>query len=118
MEDTMANIDWKLDAVELVTCNCDFSCPCQFNAPPTHGDCRATGAYRIDAGHFGDTSLDGIVFAALWAWPGAIHEGQGEAQLIIDEGASDAQAKAVESLFMGEHTEPGATVFNVFSNTR
>jgi hypothetical protein len=74
----MATIDWQLDFDELVTCNCDFSCPCQFNAPPTHGDCRAAAAYRIRSGHFGDTSLDGVVFAALWAWTGPIHEGRGE----------------------------------------
>ncbi len=112
----MASIDWKLDFDELVTCNCDFSCPCQFNALPTHGDCRAAAAYRVTRGHFGDTALDGAVFAALWAWPGPIHEGGGEGQLIVDVRASEAQAQALHSLFMGEHTEPGATIFNVFSN--
>lgn len=112
----MAGIDWRFEGVELVTCNCDFSCPCQFNAPPTHGDCRAAAAYRIDKGHFGDTSLDGVLFAGLWAWPGAIHEGHGEGWLIVDQAASEEQRKAVEALFNGEETEPGATIFNVFSN--
>lgn len=112
----MAGIDWRFEGVELVTCNCDFSCPCQFNALPTHGDCRAAGAYRIDKGYFGDTSLDGVVFAGLWAWPGAIHEGKGEGWLIVDESASDVQRRAIEALFNGEETEPGATIFNVFTN--
>jgi len=112
----MAGIDWRFEGVELVTCNCDFSCPCQFNALPTHGDCRAAGAYRIDKGHFGDTSLDGVVFAGLWAWPGAIHEGNGQGWLIVDESASDDQRRAIEALFNGEETEPGATIFNVFTN--
>jgi hypothetical protein len=112
----MVNIDWRFEGIELVTCNCDFSCPCQFNALPTHGDCRAAAAYRIDKGHFGDTSLDGVKFVGLWAWPGAIHDGRGEAQLIIDAGASEAQAEAVRALFHGEETEPGATIFNVFTN--
>jgi len=111
----MTHIDWRLEADELVTCNCDFSCPCQFNALPTYGDCRAAAAFRIRDGHFGDTRLDGVTFVGLWAWPGPIHEGQGEAQLIVDDKASDAQHEAVEALFNGEHTEPGATVFNVFS---
>lgn len=112
----MAGVDWRFRGVELVTCNCDFSCPCQFNALPTHGDCRAAAAYRIDEGHFGETSLDGVAFVGLWAWPGAIHEGRGEAQLIVDERASPEQRKAVEALFNGEETEPGATIFNVFTN--
>ena len=41
----------------------------------------------------------------------------GEAQLIIDERASEAQRKVVRALLQGEETEPGATVFNVFSNS-
>lgn len=115
-EAIMAGIDWRFEGVELITCNCDFSCPCQFNAPPTHGDCRASGAYRIEKGQFGETSLDGVTFAGIWAWPGAIHEGRGEAVLIIDEKTSPAQREAVRALFHGEETEPGATIFNVFTN--
>ena len=112
----MAQIDWRFEAIELLTCNCDWGCPCQFNARPTHGDCRAAGAFRIGTGQFGDTPLDGVVFAYLFAWPGAIHEGKGEGQLIVDEKASDSQREAVRAIFHGEHTEPGATIFNVFTN--
>jgi hypothetical protein len=67
-------------------------------------------------GHFGETSLDGVTFAGLWAWPGAIHEGRGEAVLIIDEQTNPAQREAIRALFYGEETEPGATIFNVFMN--
>ena len=45
----MAQIDWRFEAVELLTCNCDWGCPCQFNARPTHGDCRAAGAFSRDS---------------------------------------------------------------------
>ena len=77
-------VDWRISGVELVTCNCDYGCPCQFNALPTRGNCRAAAAYRIDKGHFGDVPLDGVVFVGLYAWPKAIHEGHGEAMLIVD----------------------------------
>jgi hypothetical protein len=112
----MSGIDWHLKITEMVGCNCAFGCPCQFNALPTYGDCRATAAYRIDEGHWGDTDMAGVKFVGLFAWPGAIHEGGGEAQLIVDENASGAQRKAVEALFNGEETEPGAIIFNVFTN--
>lgn len=112
----MSPVDWKIEAIDFTTCNCDFSCPCQFNALPTHGDCRAAVGMRIDRGHFGDTPLDGALFVALLAWPGAIHEGRGQAQLILDERTTDAQRQALTALFKGEETEPGATIFNVFSN--
>jgi hypothetical protein len=27
----------------LDACNCDWGCPCQFNAKPTHGNCEGVG---------------------------------------------------------------------------
>lgn len=112
----MANVDWSFDACQVVTCNCDWGCPCQFNALPTKGNCRAATVYRIETGRFGDTRLDGVTFLGMLAWPGAIHEGGGEAQLVIDENTTEDQRKAVTAIFKGEETEPGGTIFNVFSN--
>ena len=54
-------------------CNCDFGCPCQFNTLPTHGDCRAMTAVKIDKGHFGEVDLSGLAFCGMFTWPGAIH---------------------------------------------
>ena len=107
---------WQLQALEVVTCNCAFGCPCQFNALPTEGHCRAGIGYLIERGRFGDTDLAGVSFAGLFAWPGPIHQGSGEALLVVDEKASEAQRAAVEAIFRGEHTVPGGTIFNVFSN--
>ena len=56
----MAYVDWSIKGPEITTCNCDWGCPCQFNALPSHGDCRAAVAFRIDEGHFGDVRLDGL----------------------------------------------------------
>jgi hypothetical protein len=44
----MAYVDWRIKGPQLSTCNCQVGCPCQFNALPTHGDCRAAVAMRID----------------------------------------------------------------------
>lgn len=109
-------IPWQLKGLEVATCNCAFGCPCQFNALPTEGDCRAAVGYVIESGRFGDTDLAGVRFAGLFAWPGPIHEGKGEALLVVDEQASPAQRSAVDAIFRGRHTEPGKTIFNVFSN--
>lgn len=112
----MAGIDWRLQGIEINACNCDWGCPCQFNALPSQGHCRASLGFRIDKGHFGDTSLDGVLFVFMAAWPAAIHQGGGEAQLIVDERTSDEQRQAVEAIYRGHETEPMATIFNVFSN--
>ena len=63
----MAYVDWRMRGAEITSCNCDWGCPCQFNALPTHGDCRAVVAMRIDEGHFGDVPLSGLKWAATFA---------------------------------------------------
>ena len=113
----MPYVDWRIRGPEMTTCNCSWGCPCQFNALPTNGDCRAVAAMRIDEGHFGDVDLSGLKWAALFAWPEAIHLGRGEAFVVIDEKASEAQRNALLTILSGQETEPGATIFNVFAGT-
>jgi hypothetical protein len=72
---------------------------------------------HIESGHFGSTSLDGLKWAGLFAWPGAIHEGNGEALAIVDERATDEQRAAILTILSGQEQEPGATYFNVFAST-
>lgn len=113
----MAKIDWMIKGPWLTTCNCVVGCPCQFNALPSLGFCRAAVGCEIEEGHFGKVRLDGVRFAGLFAWPGAIHFGNGEAQPIIDQSATQPQRDAILTIMKGEETEPGATIFNVFAGT-
>lgn len=110
-------IDWRMQGPEITNCNCAWGCPCQFNSLPTHGDCRAAVAMRIDKGHFGDVDLSGLSWAGMFAWPGPIHEGGGEALVVIDPKATEAQRQALLTVLAGEETVPGATIFNVFAAT-
>ena len=110
-------VDWHIQGVDLTTCTCAWGCPCQFMALPTTGFCRAAVGFRIDKGHYGQVSLDGLAFGGLFAWPKAIHEGNGEAQPIVEVRANDAQRDAILKIMSGEDTEPGATIFNVFAAT-
>ena len=36
----MTGIDWQIEGIEFGNCNCDYSCLCQFEAKPTHRQCR------------------------------------------------------------------------------
>ncbi|TMJ40624.1 MAG: DUF1326 domain-containing protein [Alphaproteobacteria bacterium] len=109
-------IDWLIRGPEIATCNCAYGCPCQFNALPTQGNCKASVAMRIDKGHFGEVKLDGLHWAGIFAWPGPIHEGHGEAQPIIDQRASPEQRNALLTIMSGQESMPGATYFQVFSS--
>ena len=113
----MPYVEWEIKAREFANCNCAYGCPCQFNALPTHGYCQAVVGYEIDEGHFGDTRLEGVRAVYVGKWPGAVHEGNGEMQVIIDERADDAQREALRKILYGEETEPGTTVWNVFMTT-
>ena len=113
----MAFVDWRIRGPSITNCNCAWGCPCQFNALPTYGDCRAVVAMQVDEGHFGDVDLSGLRFATLVSWPGPIHEGNGEVLPVVDERASDAQREALLTIMSGGETEPGATIFNVFAAT-
>jgi hypothetical protein len=110
----MTNISWEIKAREFANCNCDYGCPCQFNALPTHGSCEAVAGFDIKEGHFGETRLDGLRAVYMAKWPGPVHEGNGTAQVIIDKRANEAQREALRKIMYGEETEPGATMFNVF----
>lgn len=110
----MAKIDWYLEGVEFGNCNCDYACPCQFESLPTHGHCRALGVVRIERGHFGDVTLDGLCVAGTYAWPGPIFEGNGTMQAIIDERADARQRDALIRIVHGEETEEAATHWWVF----
>ena len=107
-------IEWRIKGREFTNCNCDYGCPCQFNALPTHGWCEASVGYQIDEGHFGDVKLHGLLAASLYQWPGAVHQGRGTMQLIVDERANPAQREALLKIMQGEETEPMATMWAVY----
>ena len=102
---------------EFVNCNCAWGCPCQFNAPSTHGHCEAIGAGHIDEGWFNKTRLDDLNFVMVVKWPGEIAQGNGRQQIIIDERADETQREALGKILRGESTAPGRTHFNVFAST-
>lgn len=113
----MTDTSWTIKGREFVHCNCAYGCPCQFNALPTEGNCKAVAAIRIDQGHHGDIDLSGLNIGMIVAWPGAIHEGGGEVVPLVDENASPAQREALLRIMTGQDTVPGSTLFSVFATT-
>ncbi len=110
----MSNVDWAIKGPHFMNCNCDYGCPCQFAALPTDGTCKAVVAWRIDEGHFGDVKLDGLIGVNTYAWPGAIHKGNGAMQSIIDERADDEQRDALAAVLRGEGAEQGSTMLWIY----
>jgi hypothetical protein len=101
---------WTLKGTVVVACNCDFGCPCNFNARPSHGKCEGGWTWVVHEGSFGDVSIDGLSFSVYVNWPGAIHEGNGEALILIDERADERQRQAITALLSGAVGGPWGTL--------
>jgi hypothetical protein len=110
----MAASNWRLEGEWMKNCNCAFGCPCDFNARPTHGNCKGLVAMKIAKGNFEGTKLDGLMFAATVDFPGALHEGNGKMQPIIDERATAEQRQALFNIMSGKYSAEG-TLFHIFN---
>ena len=93
--------EWHARGSVVVSCNCNWGCPCNFNAPPTTGKCEGGWTWSVEDGRFGDVDLAGLSFSVYVNWPGAIHDGGGTALILIDERADDRQREAIETLVGG-----------------
>ena len=97
---------WALKGTVLIACNCDFGCPCNFNALPSRGYCEGGWTWHVAEGHFDDATLNGLNFTVMVKWPGAIHEGNGEALVLVDERADEGQREAIATLVKGDWGGP------------
>jgi hypothetical protein len=110
--------DWELKGTVLVACNCDYGCPCNFNAPPSTGDCEGGWVWHVEEGRYGDVDLAGLTLALFADWPGAIHEGNGQAVAYYDERADERQREALEALARGEAGGPWGIFINTYELLR
>lgn len=116
----MTQTPFLIKGMEYGNCNCAYGCPCQFMALPTYGSCQYVVFGRVDEGHYGDTSLDGVDFCMFGKFPGAVHEGNGTQQLVIDDRASDAQREGIRRIVYNEDTDELKThwaIYNAMSTT-
>lgn len=97
---------WKLKGTAYIACNCDWGCPCNFNARPTKGHCEGGWTWQVDTGTVDDVPLDGLSFSVFVKWPGAIHHGNGEGAIFFDERASPEQRAAIQALLSGKFGGP------------
>lgn len=112
----MAYIDWMIKTKRLATCSCDYGCPCEFNGRPTRGFCEGVEALEITDGYYQSIRLDGLRVAGVYRWPGAVHEGRGAYQVIIDEQATLEQRDALFTILGGKEQVP-TTAFAIYAAT-
>ena len=102
-KDARKRVAWKIDGYYIDSCNCDWGCPCQFMARPTHGGCEGMGGVLVRKGNYGQSvSLDNLLVAFVFSYPAAIHEGHGKASYYIDERADEDQFQALSKIVSGD----------------
>lgn len=102
---------WTMKGEYLKNCNCLASCPCDTEGfPSPHKFCEGMAAMRITDGQFDGLRLDGLHWAAVVHWPGALHEGNGSMLPLIDERATAEQRHALLEILSGKH---GGTFFQI-----
>ena len=82
-------------------CNCSPGCNCQFTGFPDHGPCEAMIGGEVQEGTYGDVQLAGVRYVIAFMYPKAIHQGNGNVALFIDERATPAQADAIAAILSG-----------------
>src|SRR5215212_9577523 len=86
---------WKISGTYVANCSCNLVCPCPVDGPPTSAD-----------GQFDDTDLSGVTVGMVNLFPSNLTAGGWKLGVVVDEGASDEQAQALERIFKGDEGGP------------
>src|SRR5919108_1856540 len=110
----MAAPDWRMKGQYLKNCNCIASCPCDtVGVPYPNRGCEGVVAMHIGEGHFGSVPLNDLRWAVVVHWPGALHEGNGTVQPLIDKRANPDQRDALLQILSGK---AGGALFEILAS--
>ena len=105
----MAQQQWTMLGEYMESCNCDYLCPCVYTnpqGPVTYDHCTAALVFRIDAGKYGNTKLDGLKFALLIRSGKVMADGNWIFAGVVDGRANTAQRRALTAIVSGEAGGP------------
>ena len=101
---------WRIAGTYVASCSCNLICPCPTDNPPisADGQCRGVGVFHIAEGNLDDTDLSGVDVGLVNLFPSNLTAGNWKLGIVVDEGASDEQASALERIFHGDEGGPFA----------
>jgi hypothetical protein len=118
----MAQQQWTMLGEYMESCNCDYLCPCVYTnpqGPVTYDHCAAALVFRIDAGKYGNTQLDGLKFALVIRSGKVMADGNWVFAGVVDEQADAVQRQALAAIVGGEvGGPPGFIRENLVSDFR
>lgn len=104
---------YRMRGEYLKNCNCLATCACDtVGLPAPHNFCEGVVGMRITEGEVDGVKLGGLNWAVTVHWPGALHEGNGTAEVFIDERATESQRQGLISILTGQQ---GGALFEILS---
>jgi hypothetical protein len=100
---------WSLNGHYVENCSCDAICPCTWSnlaRPATNDFCRAVLAFEIERGEIEGVDVSGRTVVLAISTPKMMIEGNWQAGVLIDEGATDEQVSLLTEVFAGQRGGP------------
>jgi hypothetical protein len=105
---------WRMKGEYLKNCSCVPGCPCDTHGYPGPNEfCEGVVGMNVVEGDYEGTDLAGTKWAVLVHWPKALHDGNGTAEVLIDEDASEEQRKALGTILSGD---AGGPLFEILAS--
>lgn len=96
---------WSISGNYLAGCSCAVVCGCAVDAKPHdpqgREECLGCAAFHVEEGRSDDVDLSGVDFVLYNHFPSNLTAGDWKVALVIDDGATDEQADAVERIVSG-----------------
>ncbi len=101
-------MSYRIAGTYIAGCDCQLLCPCPVDGPPTgaNGECKGMLGFHVSEGSLDDTDLSGVSFALWNLFTSNITAGNWTIGIVVDDGASDAQAQAIERIVSGQEGGP------------
>jgi len=105
LDDPANSPAWEVSGVFSEACECTPPCPCwSTGKKPTQNHCHNAQVFKIDKGHYGAVSLDGVIVVSVGVSPEGKTMEESAAQflmdaLYVDRSTSEAQRTAVEKIW-------------------
>ncbi|MET9430846.1 MULTISPECIES: DUF1326 domain-containing protein [unclassified Streptomyces] len=96
---------WSISGNYLAGCSCAILCGCPVDAPPRDAEgrerCVGCAVFHVADGRLDDVDLSGVDFAFYNEFPSHLTAGDWKVGVVVDSGASDAQADALDRILSG-----------------
>jgi hypothetical protein len=101
---------YRIAGTYVLHCSCHLVCPCSVDGPPTSpdGQCDSIGVFHVENGNSDGIDLSSVNFALTFHLPSNLTAGNWTVGIVVDEGASDEQAQALERIVSGQEGGPFA----------